>query len=180
VIISLSNDKDRATRPAFPSPRVLRLVATGFYVAALATGAWIAPFHLGGRPAPVHVPLVITTLHNLRVVAILVVGGGALFIPTLIVGAFNGFLTGALLASVARYPAWIVAILTHGTPEVAAQWCAMSAGAELCVWVLVTLKHGNLTLPRAAVWWTSAAIALTGVAAIIEAYLTPLIVTNLS
>jgi uncharacterized membrane protein SpoIIM required for sporulation len=150
------------------------------YVMAVAAGAWAAPIHFVRAPVPVHVPLLHTIVHNLQIVTAMMAGGMALYIPSLMIGAFNGFLTGALFAALARYPACTVANLAHGIPEVLGQWCALVVGASVCVWVLTALRRGVLPFPRTTIYWASASIALTVVAAAIEALISPFIATRFS
>ena len=121
----------------------------------------------------VALPVLATALHNLRIVLILVGGGFLLGVPTSLTAFWNGFQTGALFAGTS--PPVRMALLVHGVPELAGQFCATVAGLELVRQVV-----GRVVYERASAWrpvarWTLAAITLTVFAAGLESRLTPAI-----
>ena len=156
------------------------LAMGGLYVAGLVGGFRSAP--LGSHPPMVPAQLALLDIagHNLRVIAILSLGGMGLCVPTVIAGAWNGFLTGSLLAAVLGTPAWFTAVMAHGLPEVVGQWCAMVGGAELCIALLAWLRRGESAFPGRAAAWIGAAVIATCFAALIESTLSPHIILALS
>ena len=97
--------------------------------------------------------------------------------PTLIGGAWNGFLAGSLIAAVAGSSSWLAAILAHGILEAIGQVCAMVAGAEVCRALVLWLRRGDGRVPWLAAKWLGAAVAFTCVAALVESTLSPFIVS---
>jgi uncharacterized membrane protein SpoIIM required for sporulation len=150
------------------------------YAMALLAGFLIAPWDLAPPDAPVRLAVFSTAGHNMEVIAILFLGGAALLVPTAIVGAWNGFITGSLLASLSAAPNWWIATLAHGMPESAAQCCAMVGGAELLFWLLGWLRGKDFSVPGRALTWAGLAVAGTLIAAYVEGTLSPVLVEILA
>jgi uncharacterized membrane protein SpoIIM required for sporulation len=145
----------------------------GIYVGAVLLGAAIAPLHLPLPANPVQLTWWGVARNNLAVVSLIILGGSMLAVPTVAIGAFNGFMSGALLAALAGTPAWWIATLIHGLPEALGQWCAMVAGVELAFWLYRWLRRGAMGSPALAARWAAAAALLTCGAAALEAYVSP-------
>lgn len=157
----------------------IRAGTAGVYVAAVTCGAIIAPLHLPPTSGPVHLTWWAVAHNNLAVVVLIILGGTMLAVPTLVVGAFNGFMTGALLAALAPTPRWWIAILIHGVPEALGQWCAMVAGVYLALWIYRWLRRGSREPFSPIADWAVAAVLLTCGAAALEAWVSPTVARSL-
>ena len=150
------------------------------YLTAMMAGIITAPWHLTLPSSPVHMDVLATAVHNLEVIAIIFFGGIGLALPTVVVGGWNGYLTGYLLAEVAGRPNWLLGILAHGIPEATAQWCAMVGGMEFFLWLWRLLRGSPGSIPVRALSWGGVAVLGTCLAALIEGTMSPVVVELLA
>jgi len=147
--------------------------AAGLFLAAMTAGWLVNPVSFADVTEVVVVPLLGTALHNLRIIAILVVGGLLLGIPTIPTAFWNGFITGALFAGTT--PNMWAFLVVHAVPEVTGQFAATVSGLELGRQIASRVAHDRPMQWRPVVRWAVAAGVLTVVAAALESLVTPVV-----
>lgn len=147
------------------------MVAAGLLAASVVAGWFVKPYSLPPLEQVSVVPFLGTTLHNLRIILILVGGGVCLGLPTALVASWNGFQAGALFA--AAGPSLWVALAVHGVPEVGGQFSATVGGLEIARQVVRRAAYDEPMVLRPVAWWIASAVALTVLAALLESRASP-------
>lgn len=151
------------------------LVSVSLFISAIIFGWFFHPLKIDPPKIPEHPPLLPIALHNLRVIIFLGAGGLLLAVPTVLVGAWNAFLAGALFAAVADKPVWCVPLSIHGIPELAGQFCGMISGLKTAATLIRTITHDapfRLTSPLR---WFGLAVGLTLIAVVLECTVSPIV-----
>lgn len=149
--------------PGFPALGL----SLGLYGSTAAVGAVMRP--LAGVPVEVtRVALLPTVSHNLLIVAILALGGFALAVPTLVVGAVNGVHFGMILSAPSA-PRHLAGAAAHGSLEFAGQLVAATVGFELAAIVAGCLTGWSIrSRPSRSALRALVAVALTVAAGVVE------------
>lgn len=144
------------------------LATAALFSSAMAVGGYFYPIPNSYPLASEDIALFPTFFHNLRIIVFLSAGGLLLAVPTVLVAAWNAFMTGALFAYVAHQPVWLVSLSIHGLPELAGQFCGTVSGLKTAAILIRTLAHDDPFRLAGSFRWLCFAIVLTLLAAVLE------------
>jgi len=144
------------------------LVSASIFISAIMVGWFFHPFEIDPPKIPEHPPFLPIALQNLLIIFFLGVGGLLLGVPTVLVGAWNAFLAGAIFAAVTDEPAWWLALSIHGMPELAGQFCAMVSGLKIAATLIRKITHDTPLRLTSPLRWFGLALGLTLIAVVLE------------
>lgn len=149
------------------------MVSAALFISAIIVGWFYQPFKISPPKIPEHPPLLPIAFHNLCVIIFLGAGGLLLAVPTVLVGAWNSFLAGALFAAVADKPGWWLALSIHGIPELGGQFCATVSGLKTAAALIRTITHDAPFRLASPLRWFGSAVGLTLIAVVLECTVSP-------
>ena len=135
--------------------------------------------YCGAHSSPVGLFSILT--NNLRLASILVLGGFLLGAPTVVELALNGFVLGSTVSQLQAVPMVFVAgVLPHGVLELAGEIVAGSIGLRFARTELNLIRNRDAELSMKPIAVNAGvAILLVSVAASIETFVTPALLSGL-